>query len=272
MPLGAPRDDTNMDRCSMTSDDAGRPNPTARLLSLLEALMLVLREAGRPLAMKELLDTAHALVPARSRQTLRNRVNESQDITRVGHDAYAPTSLGLAPYTSLGNEMVASITRNGPMRLPDLIKTMSERGASAKSVTTYAHAANCFTIQDGLIVLQTVSEYLESVPPPRDGPRLRLIDGRWTAVCVINARHFKGYSFPVPPAWAKHHGFTPEQNATVEVLDHDPAASLTWSIYGLNDPMIGRLRTLLEQRGAAVGQTILFTLDADDQLATSIEG
>jgi hypothetical protein len=69
-------------------------------------------------------------------------------------------------------------------------------------VTTYAHAANCFT---------------------------------------INTRHFKGYSFAVPPAWAKHHGFIPEDNATVNVVGHDAAASLTRSIYGLNDPMIGRL-------------------------------
>jgi hypothetical protein len=36
--------------------------------------------------------------------------------------------------------------------------------------------------------------------------------------------------------------------------------------------MIGRLRTLLEQRGAAAGQTMLLTIDADGQLATSIEG
>jgi hypothetical protein len=67
-------------------------------------------------------------VPARSRQTLRNRVSESDDIARVGHDAYALTSWGLEPYTSLGNEMVATITRDGPMPLAELIDAMATRG------------------------------------------------------------------------------------------------------------------------------------------------
>ncbi len=231
--------------------------------TLADKAEIVLRVAGRPLALDEIVD---AISEEFNIRTLRNYLLSDSRFRRLGLRVFGLDDWGGEKYTKISDEIAQEIERRGGKApLEELVETLTTQfHVSANSVRAYATGPQFERTADGMI---RVRSGRPRAPTQRVEftKRCYRIQGRWSYRITITHDTLRGSGTAIPQGFAGYlqlaHGGEVELDAREMVL------RFTWPSLL---PAVGSLRPALEALKADEGDYVFLAADPGEGVASLI--
>lgn len=231
--------------------------------TLADKAEIVLRVAGRPLALDEIVD---AISQDFNIRTLRNYLLSDSRFRRLGLRVFGLDEWGGEEYTKISDEIAQEIERRGGQAsLEELVETLTAQfHVSANSVRAYATGPQFERTTDGMIRVRT-SQARVPAQPVEFTKRCYRIQGRWSYRITITDDTLRGSGTAIPQGFAGYlqlaHG------GEVELAAREMVLRFTWpSLH----PAVGSLRPALETLGAGEGDYLFLAADPREGVASLV--
>lgn len=196
-----------------------------------------------------------------SLRSLRNQLQTSEEIVRVGLDRYALTDWGMEPYDGIQDAIRKMLVASGgSIEVEELREAICTRtGAAPASVTTFANAAP-FETRRG--VVRWADGTVRRGTPPAQTRRFYRRANAWLYRLTINSEHLRGSGTTTPSAVA--HLLDLEAGHPIEL--ESPVGNIRAAL-AAGQPQLGSIRRLLEREAITDGESVMLVFGDDRTLS-----